>query len=233
MKGSADGQKQLVISRFPADQGIIAEERSRRLSVEFIERVFMKNAQSYKSAFYSSDSLERGFWDGWAVDRQISGPRELSDYWIRDFLASDLGTTGPAGTRRLAVALRDAVRSTCDLGIRHELISAAGLLRGQDGQRRSTREIVDRLGLSHASQEALTAAFPRADLVNEVFQFDREEFERNAPYRTVELDNGGVLVAEDAHFETVFRQQVIDRDNGRIRYTTEGRVVNENLRKLK
>lgn len=233
MKGKADQVHQLVISRFPADQGVIAEEHARRLSVEFIERVFMKSALAYKSAFYSSDSLDRGFWDGRAVDRQISGPRELSDYWIRDFLASELRTTGPAGTRRLAVALRHAIQSSCDLGVRHELIAAANLLRGQHGQRRSTREMVERLGLSEESKTALESAFPRADLMDEVFQFDREEFERNAPYRAVELDNGGMLVAADAQFDEIFQQQLVHQEDNRVRYVTEGRIVNESLRKLK
>ncbi len=233
MKGTVEGEHQLVISRFPADQGVIAEERAQQLSVEFIERVFMKSAKAYKSALYSSDSLQRGFWDGRAVDRQISGPRELSDYWIRDFLASELRTTGPAGTRRLAIALRDAIRSVDELGVREELISAASLLRGQHGQRRSARQMVDQLGLSQPAAVALEAAFPRPDLMDEVFQFDRDEFQRHAAYRAVELDNGGLLIAEDSRFAQVFQQEVVSIDDRRVRYTTEGHVIDERLRKTK
>lgn len=233
MKGEIGKNHQLVISRFPADQGVIAEERRQELSVEFIERVFMKSAKAYKSALYSSDSLARGFWDGSAVDRQISGPRELSDYWIREFLASELRTTGAAGTRRLALALRDAIKKTDRLSLRHELISAAGLLRGQDGRRRSARHLVERLGLTPEATELLQSAFPRADLMDEIFQFDSDEFQRNAPYRAVELDNGGVLIAQDAQFGDVFRYEVVDASKDRVRYVTEGRVVNESLRKNK
>ena len=135
MKGDNDNVDTVVISRFPADQGVVAQENAEQLSVEFLERVFMKSAKAYKSAIYSSDSLQRGFWDGRAVDRQISGPRELSDYWIRDLLQSELRTTGPAGTKRLAVAVREAIRSADTLELRQELISAAGLMRGQAGTR--------------------------------------------------------------------------------------------------
>jgi len=233
MKGARDGNHQLVISRFPADQGVIAQEHAQQLSVEFIERVFMKSAKAYKSALYSSDSLQRGFWDGRAVDRQISGPRELSDYWIHDFLASELRTTGPAGTKRLAVALRSAIRSVEELGIRQELISAASLLRGQHGRRRSTRQMLEQLGLSRPAALALEAAFPRADLMDEIFEFDQEEFQRHAPYRAVELDNGGLLIAEDARFAEVFQQEVLNLADKRVRYVTEGRVIDESLRKTK
>jgi hypothetical protein len=233
MKGRIGERHQLVISRFPADQGVIAEERAQQLSVEFIERVFMKSAKAYKSALYVSDAMPAGFWDGRAVDRQISGPRELSDYWIQDFLASDLRTTGPAGTKRLAVALRSAVRATAELRVRQELISAASLLRSQHGRRRTARQMVEQLGLSQQAVKALEANLPRADLMDEVFQFDRDEFEKHAPYRAVQLDNGGLLVAEDARFSDVFQRQTIDEAQGRVRFVTEGRVVDETLRKQK
>ncbi len=233
IKGNVDGEHRLVISRFPADQGVIAEEQHEQLSVEFVERVFMKSAKAYKSAFYSSDAPARGFWDGRAVDLQITGPRELSDYWIREFLLSELRTTGPAGTKRLAVALRAAILSGDDLAVKHELISAANLMRGQDGHRQSTRQLIQRLGLSEAATNALEAAIPRADLLDEVFQFDRAEFERHAPYRAVGLDNGALLIAEDARFNEVFRQQPVNEPEGQVRYITQGRVVEEQLRKTR
>lgn len=232
MKGSDNGRHKLVISRFPADQGVIAQENAQVLSVAFIERVFMKNARAYKSAFYTSDSLERGFWEGRAVDHQISGPRELSDYWIQEFLSSTLRTTGPAGTMRLAVAFRAAIRSSGG-AVSQELLSAIGVLRGQNGRRRSTTETLSNLGLSTGSIDALKKVFPREDLMHEVFEFDSQEFQRHAPYRSVELDNGGMLIAEDSRFGEVFREQVLNAADKRVRYVTEGRIIDQRLRKAK
>jgi hypothetical protein len=233
MKGEVAGQQQLVLARFPADQGVIAEEHERHLSVEFVERVFMKSAKTYKSALYSSESPEEEFWEGRAIDLQISGPRELSDYWIREFLASELRTTGPAGTMRLAVALRNSIRSADDMGVRQELISAAHLLRGRHGQRRSSRNLVEQLGLSPAASTALESSFAHAGLMDEVFEFDRDEFERHAPYRAVELDNGALLVGENARFNEIFQQQVLSPNERRMRFVTEGRIIDESLRKTK
>ncbi len=190
----------------------------------------MKNAKAYKSAIYISDSFAGGFWNGKAVDHQISGDPELSDYWIREFLQSELLTTGPAGTKRLAVALRSATRIAEDLQVRRELISAAGLLRGRDGQPISARQVVEQLGLSQEAVEALETAFSRVDLMDEVFQFDLEEFIRQAAYHAVELDNGALLIAEEVRFEDVFDREDLNIAEGRVRYTTEGRVVDEKLR---
>jgi hypothetical protein len=233
MKGQQGDVHTLVVARFPADQGVIAHEDAREFSVEFVERVFMKSAKAYKSAIYSSDSLTRGFWDGRAVDRQISGPREISDYWIRDFLSSELRTTGPAGTRRLAEALKKAVGDTREFGVRHELVAAAALMRNQAGRRRSARQLIDQLGLSAPAAAALESAFLRPDLLDETFEFDLQEFSQHAPYRAVELDNGAMMIAEDARFAQVFRRDDANLPDGRARYVTEGRVVDERLRKQK
>lgn len=233
MQGKANGSQKLVVSRFPADQGVIAEEDESHLSVEFIERVFMKSARAYKSAFYQSESLDRGFWDGRAVDRQITGPKELSDYWIRDFLMSELRTTGPAGTKRIAVAIRNAIKDADDLETRQEFIAAANLLRGQHGKMVSGEKIIDRLGVSEKASSALEKALPRPELMKEVFRFDREEFEKHVLYRLVELDNGGILLAEDAKFDNVFERKAIDQVERRVRYSTEGEVIDTRLRKSK
>jgi hypothetical protein len=233
MTGTYAGKDQIVMSRFPAEQGIVAEERERGLSVEFIERVFMKNAKAYKSVMYSTPSTTTGCWDGRAVDRQLTGPRELSEYWIHDFLMSELRTTGPAGTKRLAVAFRQAIRESTSPTQRHELISAATIVRGQDGQRRSARQVVRLLHLTQESTLAIERAFPRSELMDERFSFDRAEFQKHAPYRAVELDNGGMLVAEDERFAEVFKREDISTTEGTVRYVTEGRVIDEQLRKSK
>jgi hypothetical protein len=229
--GSEGQQKRLILARFPADQGVIAQERERRLDVEFIERVFMKSAKAYKSALYMGAATDGGFWDGRAVDKQINNVRELSNYWISEFLDSELRTTGPAGTKRLAIALRQAIRSTNDANVRRELLAAAELLRGQHGRRVSPERVARNLRLSPASVAAITDALPRSELFSETFQFDREEFDRHVFYRSVELDNGAFLIGENAEFDTIFQKQPLQVAEDRVRYTTEGRIVKEQLRK--
>lgn len=229
--GGSSAKTCLTISRFPADQGIVAQEKSSSLSVEFIERVFMKNAKAYKSAFFETRSLDAGFEDGRAVDRQLSGPRELSDYWIKDFLNAELRTTGAAGSKRLAEALRNAVSQSADMHLIEELVAAARLIRGQHGKVRSANGVLKQLGVSDGAVEAIRAAFPRPELMDERFRFDREEFQKHAQYRTVELDNGALLTADSSQFDEVFEQMSVSE--GRTRYTTEGEVIDQRFRKTR
>ena len=232
MGSDSSGRHTLVIARFPADQGVVAEEHAKQLTVEFIERVFMKNTKAYKSAIYSTESLAAGFSDGRAVDRQLSGPLDLSEYWIGEFLESEFRTTGPAGTRRLALALRDAVKRLADSQVKQELISAAGLIRGQHGSVRSTSEILRRLGLSEQASAAIERAFPRPELLSDSFRFDASEFSKHVLYRSVELDNGAVLMADDSDFDSIFHTER-SVGEGRVRYATEGAIVDQRLRKTK
>ena len=131
----------------------------------------------------------------------------------------------------MALALRTAIHDVEDLEIKQELIAAASLLKGQAGRRTSARQAVEQLGLSPAATTALQSAFRREDLMNEVFEFDRQEFETHAGYRALGLDNGALLIAEDARFDQVFERAELP--SGEVRFATHGRVVEEELRKAK
>lgn len=228
LEGSA---RKLLIARFPADQGVMASERGGTLDIRFIERVFMKSAFAYKSVLYAGRSLTGDFWDGRAVDKQINGPLETSQYWINDFLLSDFRTTDAAGTKRLASALRTAVQQAENLEIRSELVAAAQLLRGRGSRVTSLASVASDFGLSDSASETLRQALPRPEHFDESFRFDPDEFAAQVPFRTVEIDNGGMMLGDAERFDEIFRRE--EGPRGRVRFTTEGRIVDERLRKKK
>ncbi len=230
--GTDKNGARLLVARFPADEGVVAREKSSTLSLEFLERVFMKSAKSYKSVLYRAASVTAGFWDGVAVDRQLN-EGAISQYWIGDFLLSQFRTGGPAGTRRLAIALKKAIRLCADPAVRDELWSAAKLMRGQAGVHTSVAKIVSALRLSPDAVAQLTEALPRPELLTETFRFDQAEFDSFIAYRAVELDNGGVMVADNSDFEKVFRSERLKGTEDTFRFTTEGKIVGQQTRKTR
>jgi hypothetical protein len=235
--------KRLMLSRFPADQGMIVEEKAgENIDVTFIERLFMKNAKAYKSVVYAGPLEEHAFWNGKAVDKQVD-IKELSDYWIGEFLDSTLRTTATAGTKRFAVAFRDAIRTATELPLKQDLLSAAQLVRGQDGHTISPEQIVRNMRLSNEAVNALGHAMRREEVMHETFQFDRSVFDQHIAYRSVELDNGAVLTADNANFDDIFRQRQLTASRPAphvegeapaappTEFTTVGRVVNQRLRR--
>ncbi len=222
----------IVVSRFPADSGILAEESAGGLSVEFLEKVFMKSAKSYKSVMYRHRSFNTGFWEGKATDKQVNSlDISIPNYWIAEFLDSDFRTTSAAGTRRLANAIKEAGKKATRASVKSEIAAAATLATGFAGRKLSAKGFVRSLALSQAAQDAIYAEL-KSGVVDETFQFDAAEFGRVISYRSVELDNGGMLTAEVGDFDGVFQRQQL-KDGDRIRFSTEGKIVSEKLGKAK
>jgi hypothetical protein len=69
-------------------------------------------------------------------------------------------------------------------------------------------------------------------LLTDTFVLDSAEFQRNAAYATVELDQGAMLTAPADRFDECFtREQVANTGNEeRFRFITEGRIVEERLK---
>lgn len=223
----------VIISRFPADSGILAEQDGGNLNVEFLERIFMKSAKSYKAVLYRHSSFDTGFWRGYAIDKQMNDADvNVSGYWISDFLDSDFFTTSATGTRRLAVACRNAARNAETTALKSEIVAAATLAGGHNGLRLTAREFVQRLRLS---QEAATAILSEINdnLKDEKFQFSAAEFRRHVTYRSVELDNGGIMTAMTDEFDRVFVSQPVDGGDGARRFTTQGTIVAQKLGKMR
>jgi hypothetical protein len=224
-------QRKIVIARFAANSGILADENREALSVEFVERVFLRSVGSYKAVLYKDAVTDRGFWTAKAVDRQInSSETEVSRYWITDFLDSDFKTTSATGTRVLAVAMRNAAKATENLDIKREITAAATLGAGLHDQVMTANDFIARLGISQAAREAITGQMRHQGLLTEQFRFSAEEFNRQLPYKSVELHSGAILTAAAADFDQVFTHGE-PNDAGQVTYSATGRVVSEKLEK--
>lgn len=234
MAGRNGDRSKVVICRFPADQGILAEEGKDSLTVEFLEKVFMKSATAYKAAAYSGKTTGASFWNGKAIDKQINdNATQIANYWIRDFLASELKTTAAQGSKRLAVALRTAMNFLSDADAKAEIAAAVTLATKLNGQTTSAQSFCQDNGLSSGATDAVRKAIKSDGLMNENFQFDINEFRQHLAFRSVELNTGGVLMAESSRFDEVFRQEPAGEMDENVRFITEGKIVNQRLRKKK
>ena len=220
----------VVLSRFPADKGVLAEQTDEDLNVEFIEKVFMKSSKSYKAALYEGAG-DPDFWTGHAVDKQINNNVvSLSEYWIRDFLMSDLRSTARGGTRRLAIALKAACNSSESLAVKEEITAASKLSGGLVGRSVSMKSFCQRMALSEDAKGAVKEAAGHERLFTQQFRFNRDEFDKHLKIKSVELDNGAMMMAQADSFEEVFERVEIDQTSQTYRYSTEGQIKNQRLK---
>ncbi|MGE0370968.1 MAG: hypothetical protein AB7Q01_03665 [Gammaproteobacteria bacterium] len=228
-----DGERdtRVVISRFPADEGVVAEKSSEKLTVQFVEQVFLKSAYSYKAATYLSDGKPNQLWKGHVVDKQINhGSKAVADYWIVDFLRSEFSTTASQGTKRLAKAIKSAIQATSDIGTKAQLTSAAQLAANLPKKAMTISDFCDSFHLSEAAKQAILSNVNPARLVHEKFRFDGSEFAKHLAYKQVELDTGAVLTAPAERFDECFRST---RRKEETVFVAAGHVVDEKLKSTK
>lgn len=229
--GTDGDAHKLLISRFPADSGILAEEKASGLQLDFLEKIFLKNAHSYKAALYRHVSIDAGFWDARAVDRQISSSVVLaSEYWVNDFLASDFRTTSAAGTLRLANALKAAVRNVKNPETMAEIVSVGTLLKNMAGQKLSIDSIKSKYSLSDTAFESIKAALKNPETASEQFVFNYGEFVEHIPFRSIILNNGVTITAPFEKFENSIRETSREKD-GTATYSVRGKIVDQKLQK--
>lgn len=230
--GKEGDAHKLLVSRFPADSGILAEEERGSLKLDFLEKIFLKNAHSYKAALFRHVSLDSGFWNSKAVDRQVSNSTVLaSEYWVRTFLDSDFQTTSAAGTLRLATALKAAVKKSTDPSVTAELISMGSLLKNIGGQTISIDGLKQKYSLSKEAYEAIHSSLKNPNTSKETFKFNYGEFLDHVPYRAVVLDSGVTITAPFENFEKSVRQ-TDKAANGIATFEVRGRIVDEKLQKV-
>lgn len=228
--GTAGGSHKILLSRFPTGSAIQVDDNQNNLSVKFLEKVFMRNKASYKAVAYRDRALTgAAFWRGRAIDKQLNSIHaEPSNYWIFEFLMSDFATTAAAGTRRLAIALREATKKA-PVDVKQEIVAASKIAAGMAGQRLSINDFIARLNLSDAAQGLILAEVRSPSASLEVFDFDSAVYGQLISFKSIELDNGVLISAPAQKFEEVVHAER-DGKEDQVKFTTIGRITDEKLR---
>ena len=231
--GLCDAGEKIIVSRFPADSGILADELPNRLTVKFVEKIFLKNSRAYKTAVYTGDSDEMDFWSGKAIDRQRNDTlTSVSDYWVETFLCSTLTTTSVLGTQRFAQALNQAIRASKSLDVKSQLIASATIARGLARKTVSAKSICKRLALSEDATAEVRNQFRSEALFEDRFVVSKDILDETNAFRSEELHTGVIVTAETVNFENLIEKTPIAR-TGEIKYTTQGRLVDQRIQRNK
>ena len=234
VRGEEKGKIRTLLSRFPAEVGILAEEGDGGLNVEYLEKVFMKNAKKYKAAVYEDDSPDSKYWRGRVADHQISdGVRTVSDYWVIDFLASTSNTPSKEGSKRLGKTVRRALKSVAAPEVKRELVNVAQLVSNLNGTKVSPKTIAKKYSLSPAATKAMREAAGNEELFGDEFKLDTTEYAAVVKFETRELDNGAILTCVSDEFSDVFTEEILDEKTGLRLFTTEGKQVDVRLNRAK
>jgi hypothetical protein len=214
----------LLMARFPSEEGITVKNDNGKYIFEVIDDVFLKNSRKYKAVYYQSTLDD--FWSGYAVDKQINdnNVKEISNYWVKDFLQSELKLNSLRGSEILAKAVRKTITETRDEQVKEELISVTPLVKNINSQALSFRSFFDKMNLSEKTKkEVLSKIDNSANLSGITFQFNSDIFSENCNYLIKILDTGAIAMAPAAIFPTVWNEEV--SEDGKMKYSTEGKKI--------
>lgn len=221
----------VLLSRFPTEQAILADEKDGGLNIEYIEKVFVKKWSSYKGAIFSDSVSRSGFWSGKVVDRQINATDgDASKYWVEKFLGASFVATSLLGTTRFARALSSASRSGT-FGIQDEINSSITYMRQFDGKLSSIDEISGRLGFSTETTEAIKSQMP-SGTESQHFTLDFSALRNSVSFRTIKLENGVSITADSTEFRDLVSMETQTTENGQyVNISTSGKLLADRLTK--
>ena len=213
----------LLIARFPSEEGITVKNENGKYVFEVIDDVFLKNSRKYKAVYYQSTF--DNYWYGFAVDKQINDTnlKEISDYWIRDFLLSELKLNSRRGSRMLGQAIRKTITETTDDQVKEELIGSTTFLKNINAQAVSINNFFKKMNLSEKTKKEVLTKINNPNIYGITFNFDNKEFVDNCNYLVKILNNNAVIMGPVADYPNLWLEEVAE--NGNIRYSTEGREI--------
>jgi len=95
----------------------------------------------------------------------------------------------------------------------------------------SIQQFGEHFGLSADAMGVIMDELPNPALASQRFRFHAAEFATQLAFRSVELDSGAMLTAESKEFDEIFQKETLDAPTRRVRFSAEGRIVNEKVTK--
>lgn len=227
--GKEADRSKIMITRFPSETGIAVSQNEGKLDFKVIEDVFLKKSRKYKAVFYDS---KEDYWIGHAIDKQINDNvgkiREISDYWIKDFLMSELKLNSKRGSSIIAKAIRRTISETDNDTIKSELVGITQTVKNINARSLTMNTFFDNLNLSEATKQEVLSKIENSNLFNITFQFDNAEFEKNCNYLLKIIDNGAIVMAPAADFDTIWQMETV-KEKETSRFSTEGKTIKEKI----
>ena len=224
----------ISLIRFPAEEAMILKNSNDKIEIEELNEVFLKNSHRYKLAFFEGKTVKGGLWKGLAIDKQINDNyadlREISKYWINDFLDCRLEVTSRKGSTMLAKTLRTILNSTDDEELKEDIITTSIAAKTINNKNTSISKFINNLPIKTKAKESILKSIGSTEFAESVFKFNVEDFSKIFNLKARYLDSGAIIMAPADEFEKDFSPELIDASIGLYKYTTKGITQKETVK---
>ena len=231
-----EGQKlqttRILLNRFRADEVVFTRHSKQELIIGFLDEAFTKRSHFYKSAVFEDIPSDRSFWRGFAIDKQIvsSTNKEISSYWITDFLEAQSAITSVQGTMNFAKAMKTFLQQADTLSEKEQIISALLGLKNKTDKPISIESIC-RDYLSNDLYQRFKVYFRDDYFFNSVFTLDPDTYQSELGSTIVGLENGLIITAPTFDYNKYVKEELLP--DGATQVSLSGKLQDKKLAKEK
>lgn len=230
------GQKlqttRILLSRFRSDEVVFTRHSKQQLIIDFLDEAFTKRSHYYKSAVFEDIPSTGAFWRGFAIDKQIvsNAKKEISSYWITDFLDAQSAITSIQGTMTFAKAMKAFLQESQSLSEKEQIISALLGLKNKTDKPISL-ESVCRDYLSDDLYQRFKVQFRDDYFFNSPFTLDADTYTAELGSTIVSLESGLIITAPTFDYKRFVKEETLP--DGATQVSLSGRLQDKKLAKGK
>jgi len=218
----------IILNRFKADEVLFAKSNQLELFLEFLEEAFTKKSNHYKMAVFEDDYNVKSFWNGYAIDKQIAptGNKDISNYWIEDFLECSIYLTDYQGTKELTGVIKKILNEDLSLDQKEQLVSSIILLKHVN-RPITINEFAN--NLKDDTQKLIKSFFNNDDkILNTPFSIDLEIYTKLIGDTLSRLDNGAIIYAPTFLYDNIVSET--QNEDGTTEVNLRGKLVDKKLK---
>lgn len=231
IEGKKAETTRLLLNRFREDEVVFSDVDGRELNIQLLTQAFSKKSRYYKLAVYEDIFSERSFWKGFAIDKQKNSgsSKEISDYWIKDFLLCDLAVNSIQGTKSFSKVIRSILRKTDLIEEKEMIISGILSLKNRSEQYISVESFCDTY-LNEELKAKIRTALNDNYTFQSIFKVDSETYKQELGSKVTTLNTGVIVSAPTFLYDEYVKEEELE--DGRMKLTVEGIVEDKKLNKV-
>ncbi|MEN6293500.1 MAG: hypothetical protein ABFD07_15990, partial [Methanobacterium sp.] len=231
IEGKKAETTRLLLNRFREDEVVFSDVEGSELNIELLSQAFSKKSRFYKLAVYEDIFSERSFWKGFAKDKQKNSgsSKEISDYWIKDFLLCDLAVNSIQGTKSFSKVIRNMLRKIDKIEEKEMIISAILSLKNRTDQYISVESFCDQY-LNEELKAKIRTDMNDNYTFQSMFEIDSETYKQELGSKITTLDNGVIVTAPTFLYDEYVKEEELE--DGKMKLIVEGIVEDKKLNKV-
>ncbi len=231
IEGKKAESTRIILNRFREDEVVYSNVNGSELTVQLLKQAFSKKSRYYKLAVFEDNLTDRSFWKGFAIDKQktTGSAKEISDYWIKDFLICEPSVNSIQGTKSLSKIIKSVLSSSDKIEEKELIISGILALKNRDNQYTSIESFCDTY-LNEELKQRIMYELNDNYTFQSTFEIDSDTYIKELGNKITALESGVIVTAP-----TFLYDQYVDEEDlgeGITQLTVKGRVKDKKLSKV-